>query len=109
MSWGGSTESSDDTDTRKTITFRGVSVRDSHRHRVSEIHLALPPAQTEGKPMAGDPKEFRQRALRCTRLAKEAPGAETRQAFVDLAWRWDRLAAELENAQALLKTERDGA
>jgi hypothetical protein len=76
---------------------------------VSEIHLALPPAQTEGKPMAGDPKEFRQRALRCTRLAKEAPGAETRQAFVDLAWRWDRLAAELENAQALLKTERDGA
>ena len=53
--------------------------------------------------MPGDPKECRQHALNCMLLAKEATTAQTKQTFQNLAQSWTRLAAELEQAQALLK------
>jgi hypothetical protein len=52
--------------------------------------------------MPGDPKECRQHALNCMLLAKEATTVQSKQTFHHLAQSWTRLAAELENAQALL-------
>ena len=47
--------------------------------------------------MPGNPKECRQHALNCLRLAKEATTKPSKH-----AQSWTRLAAELEQAQALL-------
>ena len=52
--------------------------------------------------MPGDPKECRQHALNCTLLAKEATAAQSKEIFQNLAQSWNRLAAELEDVQALL-------
>jgi hypothetical protein len=54
--------------------------------------------------MPGDPNECRQRALNCMLLAKEATTEQSKQTFLNLAQSWTRLAAELEDADALLKT-----
>jgi hypothetical protein len=54
--------------------------------------------------MAGDPKECRERAMGCMLLAKDATTEESKQAFLNLAQSWTRLAAELEDSEALLKT-----
>jgi hypothetical protein len=54
--------------------------------------------------MPGDPKECRQRALNCMLLAKEASTEQSKKTFLDLAQSWTRLASELEDAEALLKT-----
>jgi hypothetical protein len=40
----------------------------------------------------------------CRRLARTATGVTARQTFLNLADTWERLASELENAQAFLKT-----
>jgi hypothetical protein len=48
--------------------------------------------------MPGDPKECRQRALRCTELAERAPDPQLKER---LARRWRELALQLERAQAL--------
>ena len=50
----------------------------------------------------GDPKQCQRQAARCRELAAHAPNAVSRATFANLAETWDRLAAELENAQRLL-------
>jgi hypothetical protein len=52
--------------------------------------------------MPGDPKECRLHAVRCMQLANETTNTEMRRTFVDLAHHWNRIAVELEDAQALL-------
>jgi hypothetical protein len=42
-------------------------------------------------------------ALNCMLLAKEATTEQSKQTFLNLAQSWTRLAAELEDADALLK------
>jgi hypothetical protein len=51
--------------------------------------------------MPGDPKECRQRALRCTELAERAGDAQLKAVLESLAQRWMKLAIELERAQPL--------
>jgi hypothetical protein len=51
--------------------------------------------------MPGDPKECRQRALRCTQLAERAGDAQLKAVLKSLAQRWMKLAIKLERAQAL--------
>jgi len=51
--------------------------------------------------MPGDPKECRQRALRCTELAERAGDAQLKAVLKSLAQRWLKLAIELERAEAL--------
>lgn len=52
--------------------------------------------------MPGNPKEYREHAINCMLLAKAATTAQSKQTFHNLAQSWSRLAAELEDAQALL-------
>ena len=52
--------------------------------------------------MPGDPKECRQHAENCLRLAKEATTEDARKTFVELANKWLMLAGDLESAQALI-------
>ena len=51
--------------------------------------------------MPGDPKERRQHALNCVRLAQTATTPHASEHFASLAQTWVRLAEELENAQDL--------
>jgi hypothetical protein len=53
--------------------------------------------------MPGDPKECRQHAANCRRLADEAGTVLTRETFLNLADTWERLAAELESAQVFIR------
>jgi hypothetical protein len=52
--------------------------------------------------MPGDPKECREHAKRCLRLAAESPSALAKATFEDLAKTWMRLATGLEHAKALV-------
>jgi hypothetical protein len=52
--------------------------------------------------MPGDPKECREHAKNCSRLASEAKTEQARETFENLARTWMRLATDLENAKALL-------
>ena len=52
--------------------------------------------------MPGDPKECRQHALNCVRLAQTSSTPQTREEFASLANTWLRLAADLERAQVFL-------
>ena len=54
--------------------------------------------------MPGNPDECRQHALNCRRLAERATSPEARERVHVLAQHWARLAAELENAQAFIRT-----
>jgi hypothetical protein len=51
--------------------------------------------------MPSDPKECRQRALRCTELAEKSTDPELKAVLISLVERWLKLAADLERAQAL--------
>ena len=51
--------------------------------------------------MPGDPKECRDHASGCRKLAANAEGV-VRERLLTLAETWERLAAEHESAQALL-------
>jgi hypothetical protein len=50
----------------------------------------------------GGPKECRQRAANCRRLAQSATLEKALEAFLNLAGTWDKLAAELERAQRFI-------
>jgi hypothetical protein len=50
----------------------------------------------------GDPKECRERALRCAKLAAEARTPQIRDSILDIAQTWSRLADELEQTQRLI-------
>ena len=51
--------------------------------------------------MPGDPEECRLNAVRCLALSEGAP--EARQAFIELAATWRKLAAETESDEALFR------
>jgi hypothetical protein len=57
--------------------------------------------------MPGDPKECREHAANCKRLAEEAPTPAAREHFSRLAAQWERLASELESARVFLETMAD--
>jgi hypothetical protein len=52
--------------------------------------------------MPGDPKECREHAKRCAELAKLATTPEAREQFLSLQMSWIRLAADLDNAKAII-------
>jgi hypothetical protein len=52
--------------------------------------------------MPGDPKRCRLHAVKCMQIADETTNSEVRRTFVDLAHHWNRIAVELDDAQALL-------
>ena len=54
--------------------------------------------------MPSDPKECRLRARECLQMAKRAATEKERQIFLRLERSWNRLAAEIEDAQAFLAT-----
>ena len=54
--------------------------------------------------MPGDPKECRQQALACVRLAQTSASPQSRERFANLAQTWVRLAKELERDQAFLSS-----
>jgi hypothetical protein len=56
-------------------------------------------ARRSDSPMPGDPKECRQHALNCVRLAQTAA---TPEHFANLARTWIRLADEIESTDAFL-------
>ena len=56
--------------------------------------------------MPGNPKECRQHALNCQRLAETATNEHDRQQLRALADTWLALAAELESMESLLDTLR---
>ena len=47
--------------------------------------------------MPGDPKECRQHALNCVRLAQTGTTPQSREHFASLAQTWVRLAEDLES------------
>ena len=52
--------------------------------------------------MPGDPKECRQHALACVRLAQNSASPQAREEFANLARTWLRLADDLEQSLAFL-------
>jgi hypothetical protein len=52
--------------------------------------------------MPGDPRECRQHALSCVRLAQTSASPQAREQFANLARTWIRLADDLERSQAFL-------
>jgi hypothetical protein len=52
--------------------------------------------------MPGDPKECRQHALNCVRLAQTSSSQQARDQFANLARTWIRLADEMESTDAFL-------
>ena len=50
--------------------------------------------------MPADPRECRQRALRCTELAERATDSQLKEILQGLARRWLELARQLDDAQA---------
>ena len=52
--------------------------------------------------MPGDPKECRQHALACVRLAQTSATPQARERFASLAKTWIRLADDLERTLAIL-------
>lgn len=52
--------------------------------------------------MPGDPKECRTHAANCRELAAQATSPSAKEAFTKLAEHWERLASELESAEAFL-------
>jgi hypothetical protein len=56
--------------------------------------------------MPGDPKECRDHAKECLRMAEMAISEDARATFNDLAKTWLRLAYDLEQSQALINAFR---
>jgi hypothetical protein len=57
--------------------------------------------------MPGDPKECRQHALNCVRLAQTAATPQSREHFASLARTWIKLADDLERSQSFLAALED--
>ena len=53
--------------------------------------------------MRADPQECREHAERCRELARTA-NAEARASYLETAHSWEQLAAEIEGAQAFIRT-----
>jgi hypothetical protein len=52
--------------------------------------------------MPGNPKECREHAANCRSLAEQTSNPSAKEAFTSLANHWERLASELESAEAFL-------
>lgn len=52
--------------------------------------------------MPGDPRECRQRALRCAQLASETNNDQLKAHFLNLSKTWESLANELERTKSLM-------
>jgi hypothetical protein len=52
--------------------------------------------------MPGDPKECRERALRCAKLAAETANPELKEQLLEVAQIWTKLATELDHTKKLL-------
>jgi hypothetical protein len=52
--------------------------------------------------MPGDPKECRERALRCAKLAEVADNPQLKEQLLEIAQIWTRLATELDHTKKLL-------
>ena len=52
--------------------------------------------------MSGDPKQCREQAAECVRLANEGTTQQSRNDFIELANVWLKLAAQLESDGAVL-------
>ena len=59
--------------------------------------------------MPGDPKECRQHALNCVRLAQTSLTPQAREQFANTARTWIRLADDLERTSVILDVEGDDA
>ena len=57
--------------------------------------------------MPGDPKECREHAKRCLKIAQEATNPALRASLEDIAQQWLRLAADLEATKPLLEAWAD--
>ena len=57
--------------------------------------------------MPGDPRECRQHALTCVRLAQTSASSQAREQFANLAQTWIRLADDLERSLAFLDALED--
>jgi len=57
--------------------------------------------------MPGDPRECRQHALTCVRLAQTSASSQAREQFAHLAQTWIRLADDLERSLAFLDALED--
>src|SRR5262245_37866353 len=55
--------------------------------------------------MPGDPKECRQRAVRCLHLAAETANDGAKKMLLSIAKHWETLAQELERTKKLLDDE----
>jgi hypothetical protein len=53
--------------------------------------------------MPGDPKECRFHALSCAEFAASAETQQSNAMFLNLSKKWEKLAVELERAQAIIK------
>ena len=53
--------------------------------------------------MPGDPRQCRQQAVECARLAQTLASPEARDTFSDLARSWLKLAVDLERSQVFLE------
>ena len=53
--------------------------------------------------MPGDPKEYREYAKRCLKIAQETPNPALRASLEEIAHHWLRLAADLEATKPLLE------
>jgi hypothetical protein len=56
--------------------------------------------------MAGDPKECRSQAQQCSEMAKRAASRKEKLTFLRLQRSWNKLAVEIEDAQAYLATSK---
>jgi len=54
--------------------------------------------------MGADPYECREHAERCRQLALGAMTAQAKASYLETARSWEQLAAEIEGAQAFIKT-----
>jgi len=58
--------------------------------------------------MPGDPKECRDHASRCLKLAGETRNVNIRETLLNIAKHWQVLADELDRARAILDDEKGG-
>lgn len=54
--------------------------------------------------MRADPYECREHAARCRQLALGATTAQAKASYLETARAWEQLAAEIEGAQAFIRT-----
>lgn len=57
--------------------------------------------------MPGDPKECREHAANCVEMANSSKSENDARRLIELAATWDKLAADLERAQAIIEEHKN--